>query len=655
MKQKHYKKSIVSKYDFLHIHFIFFSDEKTMNTAILENSFQGGFVRLAASKSNSEKILTGETVLYQNIMATVEKYKTAGESNFLPKITDIASTHYIPVRASYQPVVPLGIEFCSSRATRTHEVYKFDNTRGEYIGAASEIFIFRQVDSSTWGVITDATTEITRNLTWSLVNNFAIALVKTFTVQISGTTISNCSGTAYYVYCNTRLASKKVALDKMQNKAVLNMRVRKNFSSNGMTGPKYTPDSIGVIDPYASTINFDITGEAGKNTPIEVLIIGDQIEFSKPWTHQEFTIINPVPFQFFTEVNYFLPVVMFTNFPPELFSSVHLGYDGIGRVDPRLINIWAPTGLVDETSPDLDIQIGSGTSTDYVDGAATIADTNGAITEQTTVKALITDQQNMPNIHCIERYLVYIQIFTPVWFANIIQARGLYMVTQNYMTTERVVSATGDHTIEINAKVPFEEVVVLATRQFKRTGRFLDNSNVSVVRCPRGIPFKDPLDFTDNDHSPFFDLRLDTSNASIYAGLKSVTTNALFPWIFYHKNEMQTPILNDMHCMPYSLEYGKTQISSYYNASNSDMIRATVQLKTYSNEFFKDALSNIEAVDPTFPSADPPIKWGLSDRTIGAGNINPYIIIAVTRYINIIMFANGAAQPRYVLPNDTLL
>lgn len=627
-----------------------------MNTAILENSFQGGFVRLAASKSNSEKILTGETVLYQNIMATVDKYKNARESNFLPKITDIAATHYIPVRASYQPVVPLGIEFCSSRASRTHEVYKFDNTRGEYIGGAAEIFIFRQVDSPTWGQITSPgavpNEPVTRKLTWSLVNNFAIALVKTFTVQISGTTISNCSGTAYYVYCNTRLTSKKVSLDKMQNKSILNLRVRKNFSANGMTGPKYASDSNGIIDPYASTVNFDITGENGKNTPIEVQIIGDQIEFSKPWTQQEFTVINPIPFQFFTEINYFLPVVMFTNFPPELFSSVHLGYDGVGRIDPRLINVWAPSGLVDETSPDVDIQIGTGLSTTDFIGEEHSDD---AIAEQVTARALITDSSNIPNIHCIERYLVYIQIFAPVWFANIIQARGLYMVTQNYMTTERVVSAGGDHTIEINAKVPFEEVIVLAARQYKRTGRFLDHSNVSVVRCPRGVPYKDPLDFTDNDSSPFHDMRLDTSNASIYAGLKSVATNALFPWYFYHKTELQAPVLNDMHCMPYSLEYGKTQISSYYNASNSDMIKATVQLKTYSTDLYKDAISNTESTDPTFPSADPPIKWGMSDRTIGAGNINPYIIVAITRYINIIMFANGAAQPRYVLPNDTLL
>lgn len=619
-----------------------------MNSSQLENSYSGGFVRLASSKSNSEKILTGETVLYQNIMATVEKYKKAGETNYLPKITDIAATHYIPVRAQYKPVVPLGLEFCSARPTRSQDVYRFENTRGEYIGGACEVFTFKQMDAPTWGVIKDAAGETIRNLTWSLVNNFGIALQKTYMIQISGTTISNCSGTAFYIYCNTRLPSKKVSLDKLQNKAILNMRVRKNFSAVGMIGPKYKPDSHGIIDPYASTINFDMFDGAEKSMPIEVQIIGDQIEFAKQYTDQEFTVINPVPFQFFTEVNYYLPVVMFTNFPPELTSSVRLGMNGSNRVDDSLINIWAPTGLVNEEQSDLNIQIGTGTSTDFV------PDQDGAVAEQTTAKSYITDATHMPNIQCISRYLVYLQIFTPVWFANIIQARGLYMVTSNYMTCEYNTSTNSTSEINVNAKVPFEEVVVLGVRSFKISGRFSDTINVSPIRCPRGIPIKDPTDFTDNDSSPFEEISLATNNATIYNGIKSVTMNALFPWYFYDKNELSAPLLNDMQCFPYSLEYGKNQLSSYYNASNSDNIKITVMFKQYTTDKYKDAIGNVDNDDTTFPSAETPIKYGYSDRTIGVGNNNPYSIKVVTKYKNILMFANGSCQPRYVPPNDVL-
>lgn len=619
-----------------------------MNSSQLENSFSGGFVRLASSKSNSEKILTGETVLYQNIMATVEKYKKAGETNYLPKLTDIAATHYIPVRAQYKPVVPLGIEFCSARPTRSQEVYRFENTRGEYIGGACEIFTFNQTDSPSWGEIKDSAGAVVRNLTWSLVNNFGIALQKTYMLQISGTTISNCSGTAYYIYCNTRLPSKKVSLDKLQNKAILNMRVRKNFSAVGMLGPKYKKDSTGYADPYASSINFDMFEGKTKNMPIEVQIIGDQIEFAKQYTDQEFTVINPVPFQFFTEVNYYLPVVMFTNFPPELTSSVKLGSNGSNRVDDGLINIWAPTGLVNEEQASLEIQIEGTDRTDYV------ADQAAAVTEQTTAKGYITDLTNMPNIQCKSRYLVYLQIFTPVWFANIIQARGLYMVTSNYMTTEYNTSTNSTSDINVNAKVPFEEVVVLGIRSFKISGRFSDTTNVSPIRCPRGVPYKDPTDYTDNDSSPFEEISLATNNATIYSGIKSITMNALFPWYFYDKNEINAPMLNDMHCIPYSLEYGKNQLSSYYNASNSDNIKVTVMFKTYTTDKYLDAVGNVDNEDKTFPDAEEKIKYGYSDRTIGVGNNNPYSIKIVTKYKNILMFANGSAQPRYVPPNDML-
>ena len=565
----------------------------------IEQNTQGGYIRLASSRSRSEKVLTSDSTLFANIKAIMEKYAELDQNNFLPKISDIMVSHHIPTRTIHKPVIAMGIEINTHRCV--NERYSFERVTCDFLGNAFEILEFSEREDTSLANMRAS------NVAWALVPNFAIALVKSFRLTVNGQDLVSCGGAAFYIFCQTQLPSKKVALDKMQQRTIIQWEVKEETELAPMAPNGKILDidgKTGVTDGDTVDRQNNIIpdfGTEGEVAPIWARCIGSQIDMARvPDPEQRFSFIvaNPIPFQFFTEATSFIPFSMIGNAKADLYSEIRVGADY--KVDSKLINIWR---------------------VDTADGYDVSA---------------IKDSHT-PTIQLDQRYLVAVHVYTPRWFGTILTARSLFLVYKGFMTTEKQISSTSE-TIDIAAHIPFEAIYVVARRLFKSRGfTTTDIDNGDDGKCRRGIAYYNPCNYTDNGSHCISLGSVNTPAGNIFQECKPIVSNAIMYYAMDDPSKLCAPLNNDIYGYIYDLENGRSSTGTYFNASNIDRISVSLVGTTYTSK------------DRNWVGRE---GHKFSDYTVGITTSNQYIASIVIKYINIAMIGSGTMGPRYVTPGD---